>query len=100
MERYTLTGCQKVPDDDREQQLFSSYGNQVIQFIQGVFLHWASPKKLKYGKPRLGESYFLKMEVLEVQTPPIFLDFPPIFRLITRNPYSFHCVETVLPIVC
>ena len=20
------------------------------------FLHWASPKKLKYGKPRLGES--------------------------------------------
>ena len=24
--------------------------------IQGVFLHWASPKKLKYGKPRLGES--------------------------------------------
>ena len=24
--------------------------------IQGVFLRWASPKKLKYGKPRLGES--------------------------------------------
>ena len=24
--------------------------------IQGAFLHWASPKKLKYGKPRLGES--------------------------------------------
>ena len=23
--------------------------------IQGVFLHWASPKKLKYGKPRLGD---------------------------------------------
>ena len=23
--------------------------------LQGVFLHWASPKKLKYGKPRLGE---------------------------------------------
>ena len=22
--------------------------------IQGVFLHWASPEKLKYGKPRLG----------------------------------------------
>ena len=39
-------------------------------------------------------SYFLKMEVLEVQTPPIFLDFP----LITRNPFSLHCVETVLPI--
>ena len=26
------------------------------RYIQGVFLHWASPKKLKYGKPRLGES--------------------------------------------
>ena len=24
--------------------------------LQGVFLHWASPKKLKYGEPRLGES--------------------------------------------
>ena len=24
--------------------------------IQGVFLHWASRTKLKYGKPRLGES--------------------------------------------
>ena len=23
--------------------------------IQGVFLHWASTKKLKYGKPRLGK---------------------------------------------
>ena len=24
--------------------------------VQGVILHWASTKKLKYGKPRLGES--------------------------------------------
>ena len=24
--------------------------------IRGVFLHWAFPKKLEYGKPRLGES--------------------------------------------
>ena len=35
---------------------------QVTQSISGsvvplaMFLHWASPKKLKYGKPRLGES--------------------------------------------
>ena len=27
-----------------------------IQYIQGVFLNWYPPKKLKYGKPRLGES--------------------------------------------
>ena len=27
-----------------------------IPNIQGVFSHWASPKTLKYGKPRLGES--------------------------------------------
>ena len=26
------------------------------QDIQGVFFHWYPPKKLKYGKPRLGES--------------------------------------------
>ena len=24
--------------------------------IQGDFCHWYPPKKLKYGKPRLGES--------------------------------------------
>ena len=42
----------------------------------------------------------LKMEVLEVQTPPIFLDFPPNFRLIMKNSFSLYCVETVLPIFC
>ena len=34
--------------------------NMILRPIQsedtGCFLHWASPKKLKYGKPRLGES--------------------------------------------
>ena len=25
-------------------------------FMQGVFFHWYPPKKLKYGKPRSGES--------------------------------------------
>ena len=25
-------------------------------YLQGVFFHWYPPKKLKYGKPRLGES--------------------------------------------
>ena len=29
---------------------------RLCSHLQGVFLHWASPKKLKYGKPRLGES--------------------------------------------
>ena len=24
--------------------------------VQGVFFNWYPPKKLKYGKPRLGES--------------------------------------------
>ena len=27
----------------------------IVQ-LQGVFFHWYPPKKLKYGKPRLGES--------------------------------------------
>ena len=27
-----------------------------IHSVQGVFSHWYPPKKLKYGKPRLGES--------------------------------------------
>ena len=27
-----------------------------VFFVQGVFFHWYPPKKLKYGKPRLGES--------------------------------------------
>ena len=29
---------------------------QMLQLVQGVFLNWHPPKKLKYGKPRLGES--------------------------------------------
>ena len=40
-------------------QAQSEYGElvcHVASVIQGVSLHWASPKKLKYGKPRLGES--------------------------------------------
>ena len=28
----------------------------VTRLIEDDFFHWASPKKLKYGKPRLGES--------------------------------------------
>ena len=32
--------------------LSSSFGFET----QGVFFHWYPPKKLKYGKPRLGES--------------------------------------------
>ena len=27
-----------------------------VKMIQGDFFHWYPPKKLKYGKPRLGES--------------------------------------------
>ena len=30
--------------------------------VQGVFFHWASPKKLKYGKPRLGESTLIGLD--------------------------------------
>ena len=28
----------------------------MLMLIQGVFFHWASPKKLKYAKLRLGVS--------------------------------------------
>ena len=37
-------------------------------------------------------SYILKTEVLEleVRTPPIVLNFPPIFKLITQNPFSLQ----------
>ena len=27
-----------------------------LDVVQGVFLNWYPPKKLKYGKPRIGES--------------------------------------------
>ena len=30
--------------------------NSQILIVQGVFCDWCPPKKLKYGKPRLGES--------------------------------------------
>ena len=34
------------------------------------------------------ETYILKVRVLGDRTPSIFLDFPPNFRLIMRNPFS------------
>ena len=33
-----------------------NYNVFVIFELQGVFFHWYPPKKLKLGKPRLGES--------------------------------------------
>ena len=30
--------------------------DQRMMILQGDFFHWYPPKKLKYGKPRLGES--------------------------------------------
>ena len=55
LEKWQILGIQKwrfqCPRPERKQNSFN------IQFhIQGAFLNWASPKKLKYGKPRLGES--------------------------------------------
>ena len=36
----------------------------TLYLIHGVFfLHWAFPKKLKYGKPRLGESTLTKIDL-------------------------------------
>ena len=35
---------------------FNSNTFAVENAYTGCFLHWVSPKKLKYGKPRLGES--------------------------------------------
>ena len=48
----TLTTCADTNLFNTNTPLVRTKGMQ----IQGVFLHWASPKKLKYGKPRLGES--------------------------------------------
>ena len=31
----------------------------VLQVSTGYFVHWYPPKKLKYGKPRLGESMLM-----------------------------------------
>ena len=39
-----------------ERTNFTQQQRAKMHIIQGVFLHWASPKKLKYGKPRLGDS--------------------------------------------
>ena len=32
--------------------------NIIVTIIQGDFFHWNPPKKLKFGKPRLGEFTF------------------------------------------
>ena len=30
--------------------------DRATRLIQGDFFHWSPPKKLEYGKPRIGES--------------------------------------------
>ena len=47
-------GCDAYDDCDDACQLCRQVG--LLSYVQGVFLHWASPKKLMYEKPRLGES--------------------------------------------
>ena len=41
---------------ERTLNSFTRYCSAFIETYYRVFFHWASPKKLKYGKPRLGES--------------------------------------------
>ena len=38
------------------QQFFVCQYDRKAPHLQGVFFNWYPPKKLKYGKPRLGES--------------------------------------------
>ena len=47
-------GCDAYDDCDDACKLCRQVG--LLSYVQGVFLHWASPKISKYGKPRLGES--------------------------------------------
>ena len=35
---------------------FCQRKHPFVKYLQGVFFNWYPPKKLKYGKPRLGES--------------------------------------------
>ena len=45
--------CKQYDDFLHENDLLYLY---LIIFVQGVFFNWFPPKKLKYVKPRLGES--------------------------------------------
>ena len=46
----------KVPNEGVADVQAASVTTAFIEYIQGVFFNWYPPKKLKYGKPRLGES--------------------------------------------
>ena len=56
-------------------KLVQKVNSPPFGIIQGVFLHWASPKK--YGKPRLGESTLtqLVLDTPNQQPGPTFLYF-------------------------
>ena len=51
-----ITFCEDVSAGGEEETDKPEVSSSSSIQPQGVFLHWASPKKLKYGKPRLGES--------------------------------------------
>ena len=43
-------------NDENASKIIIKSSSSSIDDIQGVFFNWYPPKKLKYGKPRLGES--------------------------------------------
>ena len=55
-----LTSCNSVPCGNYTILLVGKLVERTNftqqQRARVFFLHWASPKKLKYGKPRLGDS--------------------------------------------
>ena len=58
--------CQHLGDECKLESFCATFGRKVgectfleyvsVEYIQGVFFNWSPPKKLKYLKPRLGES--------------------------------------------
>ena len=55
--------------------------------------HCARPTREKLSlAPIVGGAYNLKASATGATGTANLLDFPPNFMLITRNPFSFHCV--------
>ena len=89
--------AQKLNKLGRKQALLACTTHSWNQ-APSVLSSWRwSAQPVQSALPRLSP-YILKLQVLEVQTPSIFFDFPTNLRLITRNPFGLHCGETALPI--
>ena len=99
-EKYIKTMSEKYIKTISEKYIKTISEKYMYLIIQGVFLSWASPKKLKYGKPRLGESTLTQivLDTLNLQPRLTFLYLD--HSISKGKAWPYFGIEFFLQILC